>query len=331
MFMMENENELKNLKVHFESYLSKEPVFTETDRKRIRNRIDHFHKRSFSFFPAAVSAIVLCSFMFFLTSFVVKQAGFMETKSHHEGMTKKSSSDGAVNHPLYTSNFTYSTIALEPGAEMKISKQSDLFHTGEVYTIGLVNLPQAEGDYKGYLGIWNGKGNLVKKFDVNGYNSMFPVQLSIQDFTNDGNPDILLETDEHANGGNGVHDAYVYVQQGMSYVEVPLPDSTEEHLTLTASHNLQTKEFLIHSNHNDTWTVKVDPTILESINPTFLKQPFPVKVDPISQVNTDNHTLTTKRYLWFGNVQLNSLGFLHTSYVFINGKWEVKSYNIASM
>jgi hypothetical protein len=322
------ENELKNLKDHFESYLSKEPVFTQKDRRNIKSRIAKYQKRSFSFLPKTVSVIVLCSFIFFMTSFVAKQVGLFDTKSSHQGITKKSTAEKPAYKPVVTAKPASNPIIPEAGAQIKISKQADLFHTGEEYTVALVNLPEVSpGDYKGYLGIWDNKGERIKQFSVNGYNSMFPVQLLTQDLTKDGNPDILLETDEHANGGNGVHVAYVYVQQGTDYVEAPLPETDK--INLTVSYNTQTKDFQVQSNENKTWKVKVDPSILESIDPNTVKQ-LPVNIDPISEVNTENNTLTTKRYLWFGNLQLNTLGFLQTSYVYKNGKWDAQTYEVVS-
>jgi hypothetical protein len=313
------ENELKNLKDHFESYLSKEPVFTERDRQKIRSRIGKYNKRSFSFLPKAISVVVVCSFLFFMASFVAKQTG-------HQGITKKSSADKPIS--IVAVKSPSKPIIPETGAEIKMSSQADLFHTGEEYTVALVNLPEVSpGDYKGYVGIFDNKGELSKKFPVEGYDITSPVQLLVQDLTKDGKPDILLETDEHANGGNGIHHLYLFVQQGTEYEEAPLPQ--DESFNLTVSYNTQTKDFLGQSNQNQTWTVKVDPSILESMDPTTVKQ-LPVFIDPVSEVKTDNNTLTIKRYVWFGNLQINTLGFLKTSYDFKNGKWEAQTYDLVS-
>ncbi|MNI05040.1 hypothetical protein D3C73_579840 [compost metagenome] len=53
---------------------------------------------------------------------------------------------------------------------------------------------------------------------------MNPIQIHVLDLSGDGNPDIVLETDERANGGLGVIVAHIYVENNGQYAEVPLSE-----------------------------------------------------------------------------------------------------------
>lgn len=224
-----------------------------------------------------------------------------------------------------------SNLGIEKGAVIKTQKKEDLFGNRQIETIALVNLPLVKGqDYSGYLGIWDAQGKLLQKFTLHGYNIMFPIKIYTNDLNNDGKLDIILETDEHANGGNGIHDIYVFIQKDKIFSEKPLPQTPVA--SFVATYQLKNKSFLIQSQKNKsrTWSTKLSPDIMKNLNNNLLKGKHDVNIDPISEINVNDGYITTKRLLWFGKLQLNSLGFLVTQYKYENGKWIVTQYNIQS-
>jgi len=93
-------------------------------------------------------------------------------------------------------------------------KKAELIGSMKGSTIALVNTPRKSNqDYSGYLGIWTPEGKRIQKFTLEGYHIMSPVQIYVQDITGDGHPDIVLETDQHANGGLGAHVLNIYVEE----------------------------------------------------------------------------------------------------------------------
>ncbi|MCD1260027.1 hypothetical protein B5M42_014525 [Paenibacillus athensensis] len=261
--------------------------------------------------------------------------------THVSGLIKITPSAQPTNDPYMTntkvtntsdlSNSTTSGLMLEKDAEIKMQTKADLFNDGQKETIALVNLPLIQGqDYSGYLGIWDEKGILLQKLPVNGYNILFPVKIYTNDLTQDRNPDIVLETDEHANGGNGVHHTYVYIQTEHHFVETPLPESPVT--TFFASYQKKEQNFIIQSEEDPSryWFAKINADQMQFINEDLLNEKQVVQMDPVSAIEVGNDFLTTKRWLWFGNLQLNNLGFLVTNYQYRDGRWQAFGYSIES-
>ncbi|WP_438350608.1 hypothetical protein ACP8HI_08175 [Paenibacillus sp. FA6] len=222
-------------------------------------------------------------------------------------------------------------LTIEEGAQIKIRKNADLFGSMKEATIALINLPLIpEQDYAGYVGIWDSNGKLVQKFVVKGYHIMNPVQIHVQDITGDGNSDIVVETDEHVNGGLGVHALHVYVENKGQYTEAPLSEEINSDYTVTFRSS--SKDFIVISTQdNRRWTVQLGAEQLKHLNSNVLNQSNPVNVDPISSIDVHNNTLTTKRLIWFGDLQLNSLAVLESNYYFEENKWEMQSYSLENI
>jgi hypothetical protein len=220
---------------------------------------------------------------------------------------------------------------LEEGAEIKMSKKADLFGSGNEATIALINLPLlTQQDNTGYLGIWDKKGKLLQKFDVKGYDILHPVQIQVSDITGDNNPDIILETDAYANGGLGVHVLHVYVQEKGQYIEAPVPYGMNTSFTVT--YDQSSNDFtMISDQDNRKWTVRWTADQLKELDSILLSQSNAVNIDSISSIDLQNNILKTKRLIWFGNVQLNSLAILVTSFHFEEGKWDMQSYSMESV
>jgi hypothetical protein len=222
-------------------------------------------------------------------------------------------------------------LTIEEGAQIKISKQADLFDSMNGATIALINLPLIPNqDYTGYLGIWDSNGKLIQKFVVEGYNIINPVQIHVLDITGDRNPDIVLETDEHANGGLGVHVLHVYVEDKGLFAETPLSGGMNSSYTVTfrASSN---DFIMVSTQDNRKWTIQLAADQLKELDLNLLNQSNPVNVDPISSIDLQNNTIKTKRLIWFGNLQLNSLAILETSYHFEENKWAMQSYSLENI
>jgi hypothetical protein len=228
-------------------------------------------------------------------------------------------------------------ISIEEGAEIKMTQKADLFGNGNEATIALVNLPATPNQaYTGYLGIWDTERKLTQKFEVQGYDILHPVQIKVLDITGDNNPDIILETDAYANGGDGAHVLHIYVQDKGEYIETTLPVRTNTGYMVTlqpANH-----DFTINSVEDKRkWSVQWSAQMitgqdqLHALDANFLNSSIPVNVDPISSIDLKNNILTTKSLLWFGNLQLNSLAHLATSYHFEAGKWVMQSYSLESI
>jgi hypothetical protein len=221
---------------------------------------------------------------------------------------------------------------VEEGAQIKLSKRADLFGSALDATIALVVLPlQPQQDYKGYLGVWDSSGELVQKFVVNGYNILFPLEINVLDITADGIPDIILETDERANGGLGVEVLHIYVSDNGSYIEASLPDTVDK--GYTATYRPSSNDFMMSSNaDNRRWAVHFNDELLRLLDTKLLNQPVAaVNVDPVSSIDLQNNILTTKRLMWFGNLQLNSLAVVATSYSFEANNWVIKNYHLESV
>ncbi|WP_256761647.1 VCBS repeat-containing protein [Cohnella sp. WQ 127256] len=222
-------------------------------------------------------------------------------------------------------------ITIEQEAEIKISKKAALLGSAGEATIALINLPLIpEQDYTGYLGIWDANGKLLQKFVVEGYNIMNPVQIHVEDITGDGHPDIVLETDEHANGGLGVHVLHLYVKDNDQYVEAPLPDEVNSNY-IVAFRSASNDFRMTSVQDKRQWTIQLTTDHLKQLAPNLLTQTSPVNVDPISSIAIQNNILTTKRLIWFGNLQLNSLAILETSYRFEENKWTIQSYSLENI
>ncbi|MDA8443347.1 MAG: hypothetical protein M0Z55_13390 [Peptococcaceae bacterium] len=230
-----------------------------------------------------------------------------------------------------TSHTASNNFMLEQAAKIKLQIKADLFNDGQQETIAIVNLPLTAGqDYSGYLGIWNAKGHLLQKLPLHGYDIMFPVKIYTNDLTQDGKPDLVLETDEHANGGNGAHHVYVYIQKDHYFAETPLSNSPAATFFATYQKNSQT--FLIQSQEDlsRSWSAKLNADQMQNLNKNLLQGKQGVQIDPVSILQVANDSIITKRWLWFGNLQLNNLGFLVTHYQYRDGKWLVVQFSIES-
>lgn len=241
------------------------------------------------------------------------------------------SNDTTTANTSNTSHPVNNNLMIEKDAKIKLLTKADLFNDGQSETIALVNLPLVNGqDYSGYLGIWDAKGHLLQKFPLHGYNIMFPIRIYMKDLTQDGNPDILLETDEHSNGGNGVHHVYIYIQRDHHFVETPLPDSPVT--ALIAKYQNTKQSFLIQSQKDPSrsWSVKLNVDLMKYLDRKLLSGKQVVQIDPVSSTQVTSGSIATKRWLWFGNLQLNNLGFLVTHYQYSDGKWKVVQYDVES-
>lgn len=222
-------------------------------------------------------------------------------------------------------------LTIEEGAQIEKSTKADLFDSMEEATIALIHLPLVpQQDNTGYLGLWDSNGKLIQKFDVNEYHLINPIEIHVQDITGDGNTDIVLETDGGANGGFGAHDLHVYVNDKGQYVETPLSEGMNSSFTVTFHSSSQ--DFIMISNQdNRSWTIQLNAEHLKQLDSELLNQPNPVNVDPISSIDLQGNTLKTRRLMWFGNLQLNSLALLETSYRYEEKKWVIQSYNLANI
>jgi hypothetical protein len=222
-------------------------------------------------------------------------------------------------------------LSIEKGAQIKMSTNADLFGSNKEATIALINLPLVpQQDYAGYLGVWDSNGKLIQRFDVNGYNITKPVQIHVQDITGDRNPDIVLETDEGANGGFGVHVLHIYVEDKGRYIETPLSEG--DHSSYTVTFRSTSNDFIMVSTQdNRRWTVQLAKDLMETLDSSLINQSNPVNVDPISSIDLQDNSLITKRLIWFGNLQLNSLALLVTSYHFEGHKWIMQSYSLENV
>lgn len=218
-------------------------------------------------------------------------------------------------------------LTIEEGAEILISKKADLLDSMKGSTIALIHSPLTpEQGNTEYLGIWDAKGKRIQKFIVEGY-MMNPVDIHVTDVTGDGNSDIILETDENANGGLGAHALHIYVEDKGQYKEAPLPEEINTNYTVTFRPS--SNDFnMISTGDKRSWTVQMAEDQLKELDATLLKQSNAVNVDPISSIDVQDHILITKRLIWFGNLQLNSLAILATSYHFEDNKWNMKSYSL---
>jgi len=250
---------------------------------------------------------------------------FVLNEDHLRGLIPGNSNDAPEEYHVIDG------LTIEKGAEIKIIKQTDLLGSMKGATIALINLPLIPNqDYTGYLGIWDSNGKLIQKFDVNSYNIMFPVQLQVLDITGDGKPDIMLETDEHANGGLGVHVLHVYVEDNGQYTEAPLPE--EMSLNFTVTFRSSSNDFIMVSSQDTrSWSVQLATDELEFLDSNLLNHTNDVNIDRVSSIDLQSNTLKTRRLIWFGNLQLNSLAILVTSYQFEENKWAIQSYSLENI
>lgn len=222
-------------------------------------------------------------------------------------------------------------LMIEEGAQIQISKKADLLEPMNEATIALVVLPlEPERDYEGYLGIWDAEGQAIQKFALEGYHMMNPVQIYVQDVTGDGNPDIVLETDEGANGGFGAHAVQLYVKQRDRYVSAPLTE--EVNASFAVLFRPSGNDFIVTSeqDHRE-WTVTMNAEQLKELDSALLSETNIANVDSISSIDIGDNGLTTRRLVWFGHLQLNSLAVLATRYTFENNMWAVQEYQLESI
>ncbi|MEW9698872.1 hypothetical protein [Paenibacillus sp. SI8] len=217
-----------------------------------------------------------------------------------------------------------------------MSTKADLTGTGKESTISLVVLPQKPNqDYEGYVRIGDEHQKISQVFTVKGYNILNPVQIHVVDVTNDGKPDIILETDELANGGLGAHDLHMYIQeQNGRFIEQFIPDDGDTESRFSAAYRPSTREFTVSNmEDNRTWRIQISEKFAGQLEADRLDEMSEnrVHVDPISSIDLMNNKLATKRYVWFGRLQLNGLAVLETEYVCTNGNWRMKQYHLQSV
>jgi hypothetical protein len=161
---------------------------------------------------------------------------------------------------------------------------------------------------------------------------MSPVQIVVKDITGDGHPDIVLETDQHANGGLGSHALHIYVQGEEKYTEEPLPLTEEVNDNYSVTFHSASNEFMMVSTKDSRrWKIELATDTLKELNSNLLNMTNLVNIDPISSVDVHDNMLTTKRLMWFGNVHLNSLAVLVTTYQFEDHKWVIQNYDLEAI
>ncbi|MCL6457058.1 MAG: hypothetical protein K6T85_03540 [Gorillibacterium sp.] len=235
--------------------------------------------------------------------------------------------EGSISIPLNNDQ----GLTIEAGALTKMTEKGKLFGSEQESIIALINLPLVAGEgYTGYLGIWDLSGNLIQKLEVKGYNIIDPEQIHVEDITGDGIADIVLETNEGANGGLGVHALNVYVGDKDKYTEVILAGG--ENIAFKTTYVPERGEFSIVSvQDNRSWMVKLPKgERMDFMDVRLFTGTHALTIDPIGAVAWGENTLTTKRLVWFGNLQLNSLAVLATSYHYQDGKMLVQSYHLES-
>jgi hypothetical protein len=325
------------VKYHWETDLIKPPLSSGSSNKEWMELVEKRLLKKRSIFKrytplvGSVTVIVLA-----LIIFVANEDHLRSLIPNWNVIQKASQTQANLSLPVNSNDspekfHVVDGLTIEEGAQIKISKKADLFGSMKGATIALINLPPIpKQDYTGYLGIWDSDGKLIQKFVVKGYNIMYPVQIHVQDITGDGIPDIVLETDEHANGGLGVHVLHIYVEDKGQYAEALLSEGMNSSYTVTF--RSYSKDFIMVSTQdNRKWTVQLATNQLKELDSNLLNQSNPVNVDPISSIDLQNNTLKTKRLIWFGNLQLNSLAILVTSYHFEENKWAMQSYSLENI
>jgi len=71
--------------------------------------------------------------------------------------------------------------------------------------------------------------------------------------------------------------------------------------------------------------------LMKELNRNLLSETNTVNIDPTSSVDVHDNILTTKRLMWFGNVHLNSLAVLVTSYQLEDHKWVIQDYDLEAI
>ncbi|WP_169810179.1 hypothetical protein [Paenibacillus antarcticus] len=79
------------------------------------------------------------------------------------------------------------------------------------------------------------------------------------------------------------------------------------------------------------WKIELATDTLKELNSNLLNKTNLVNIDPISSVDVHDNMLTTKRLMWFGNVHLNSLAVLVTTYQFEVHKWVIQDYDLEAI
>lgn len=213
-------------------------------------------------------------------------------------------------------------------ARIGMTHKAMLYGSEKESTITLVQLPQrSNGDYAGYLGIWDAEGNLLEKHELEGYSLLHPQQLLAEDITGDGIADILLETDEQVNGGMGAHRLQVWAGGKEQYREIELQDQAP--FTLQAQFQPDTGGFQITSQPDERrWEVKLPADQLEAQERELATGSHEVNIDPFFAAAVDDGMLVTRRWLWIGRLQLNGVGVLVTEYRYQDGKLAVADYRL---
>lgn len=218
---------------------------------------------------------------------------------------------------------------MEQGAEVAKRTQAALYGKQADMTLALIGLPiQTEGEESsGYIGIWEKAGKLVEKHTVEGYSLRHPVQLLAEDVTGDGIADILLETDEQANGGMGAHRLQVWGGESGQYREVELQDPLA--VALQAEFQPATGSYhLTSAADGRSWLAQVPAEQLAAQEAELVTGRHGVNIDPLFSATVEDGTLVTRRWLWVGRLQLNGLGVLVTEYRYRDGALVASDYRL---
>jgi hypothetical protein len=217
---------------------------------------------------------------------------------------------------------------IEQGAQVAKTVQTALYGNQQEMTLALIRLPLKEDDEgSGYVGIWDKAGKLVEKHVVEGYSLQHPVQLLAEDVTGDGIADILLETDEQANGGMGAHRLQVWVGESGQYRELELQDPVA--VALQAQFQPATGSFQLTSAADGrSWTAQVPAEQLAAQEAELETGSHGVNIDPLFEAAVEDGTLVTRRWLWVGRLQLNGVGVLVTEYRYRDGALVVSDYQL---
>ena len=222
-------------------------------------------------------------------------------------------------------------LKLKQGEKAKMTRQFDLDGDGRLETVavvGSVPAPDSTGMFQsGYLGVFNGQGQLVQHVPLKGDAVNWPVLLAAKDVNRDGRLDLVLDSDLRGNGGRGVHQMNVFVQgANRSYAALP-QQGLDWSNALKTTYDAATKTWSIHSNIGNR-KFKAQYVGKEPYDPNAMGKSYDrPEVDPHYELNADWNVLETKHWLWTG-AHVNGIAILSEKHEVKDGKLVVTSYRL---
>lgn len=211
----------------------------------------------------------------------------------------------------------------------------DLNHDGKaeetVAVVGTITKPGSQQVDSGYLGVFDQAGNLIGRNDLEYIDILSPQQILVTDLTGDGKNDIVLDSDLHGNGGMGVHNIRVYVQQSDgTFAESKLPDPDWMAQFQPATYDSTAKAWTVAAKDGRTWQINLVGEQWKDFDSSVFTQPFVIAVDPPYSASVANGKLTTRHWAWAGS-HVNGLFFLVATYRYQAGHFVVDSFRLEAI